>query len=283
MGKLYVIATPIGNLADLSQRAMDTLAAVDVIAAEDTRHTGRLLQSLGITTPMVSFHDHNEQGRVPQLIARLLDGESVGLVSDAGTPLVSDPGYSLVNAAAAAGVEISPIAGPSAVMAALSVSGLPVSGFTFHGFLPRKGARARLEAIASNPATQVFYEAPGRVGELLALAAEVLGGDRPAAVARELTKLHEQVVRGSLDELLVQARSGELTPRGEFVVMFGGKPPRESKVDGELAGSVETLIDVLLQDLPVKRIADVVSKVSGIPRKVAYDLVVERKNAGRYD
>jgi 16S rRNA (cytidine1402-2'-O)-methyltransferase len=225
-GVLYVVGTPIGNLADLTDRARDTLRAVDVVAAEDTRRTGRLLKAAGINATLVSLFDGNERERTPQLVRKLLDGSSVALVSDGGMPLVSDPGYRLVSASAAGGIDVQVVPGPSAVLAALVVSGLPMDRFAFEGFPPRKVGerRARLAALANDPRTLVFFESPVRTPTLLR-DLQASFGDRRVAVCRELTKLHEQVVRGRLHEVIDQLGEGPL--RGEVVVVVEGssQPP----------------------------------------------------------
>ncbi|HRO28513.1 MAG TPA: 16S rRNA (cytidine(1402)-2'-O)-methyltransferase, partial [Luteimonas sp.] len=197
-GVLHVVATPIGNLGDLSPRAQAVLGAVDAICAEDTRHTRHLLAQFGIATPLLALHEHNEGEVVQRLVARLLAGESLALVSDAGTPLVSDPGFRLVRAAREAGVRVSPVPGPSALVAALSVAGLPSDRFAFEGFLPAKASarRERLLALAGEPRTLIFYESSHRIGDMLADAAAAFGGERRAVLARELTKLFETVLDG---------------------------------------------------------------------------------------
>ena len=204
---LYVIATPIGNLEDISFRAIRILKESDVIACEDTRHTRKLLDHYGVTTPMVSYHEHNEVERAVELLERLRSGQAVALVSDAGTPLISDPGYRVVNAVAAAGIPVVPVPGASALIAALSASGLPTDAFRFCGFLPHKSGQRRkaIEAVAGESATLVFYEAPHRIVEAVDDLRVVLG-NRPAVLARELTKVHEEFLRGRLDDL---ARSFE--------------------------------------------------------------------------
>ena len=222
-GKLSVVATPIGNLDDLTPRGREALAAADLIACEDTRHTGRLLAHLGLDKPLVSLHEHNERQRLPRLLAELAAGRTIALVSDAGTPLVSDPGYLLVREAAARGVRIEPLPGPSALLAALVASALPPHPFTFVGFPPPKPGKRRnfFRRLAELDHTLVFYESPHRVVASLADARSALG-DRPAAVCRELTKLHEEILRGPLSEL-----SDELAARpavkGEIVVVVGRK------------------------------------------------------------
>ena len=219
-GTLYLVATPIGNLEDVSRRALRVLSEVSVIACEDTRHTRRLLERFQIATKTVSYHEHNEQERAAELCARLEAGESVALVSDAGTPAVSDPGYRLVRAAVERGLRVVPVPGPTAFVAALIASGLPTDSFYFGGFLPPRphARRLRFEEVKNLQATLVFYEAPHRVARALADAREVLG-ERRGAVARELTKLHEEVVRGSLGELC-EHFSGEDAARGEMVLVI---------------------------------------------------------------
>ena len=220
-GHLYVVGTPIGNLGDLSERARETLASVDLIAAEDTRRTGRLLEHLGVKVRMLSLFEGNERQRVDELLERLRDGATVALVSDAGMPAVSDPGFRLLRAAAEAGIEISVVPGPSAVTAALVVSGLPTDRWVFEGFLPRRPSerRARLRALAHDPRTVVLFESALRVVTLLRDVLVELG-DRRAAVARELTKLHEEVLRGRVSEVLAALLASE--PRGEMVVVLAG-------------------------------------------------------------
>jgi 16S rRNA (cytidine1402-2'-O)-methyltransferase len=223
-GILWLVGTPIGNLGDLPPRASEVLADADVIAAEDTRRTGRLLKGLGIKKPMLSLHDANERERVGSILAALRDGRSVAVVSDAGMPLVSDPGYRVVRACIEEGIEVGVVPGPSAVLAALVVSGLPTDRFSFEGFAPRKpGARVeRLEALRHDPRTLVFFESPGRVKTLLRDVLVVLG-DRPAALCRELTKLHEEVLRGRVSEILAALDDD---PKGEIVLVVGGTAER---------------------------------------------------------
>lgn len=222
-GRLLVVATPIGNLEDLSPRARHSLEVADRIACEDTRHTGRLLAHLGIDTAMVSLHEHNERQRLGSLIEALEGGATLALVSDAGTPLVSDPGYLLVREAAQRGLRIEPIPGPSAPLAALVVSGLPPHPFTFCGFPPPKGGKRRTfyARFADLDHTLVVFESPHRITKSLADAAEILGEDRPAALCRELTKLHEEVVRGSLAEIRDEI-AGRPSVKGELVLVVAG-------------------------------------------------------------
>ncbi len=219
---LYIVSTPIGNLGDLSVRALDTLRAVSLVLAEDTRHTRHLLRHFAVTTPLQSYHEHNEARTTPALVERLCAGESCALVSDAGTPLLSDPGWRLVRAAIDAGVEVIAVPGASALLAALVVSGIPAERFTFLGFLPRKGGprTAALRQVVESPLTVVLYEAPGRVADTLADLGRAGGGGRRAAVARELTKQYEEMRRGTVEELARYYRDNPA--RGEVVVVIAG-------------------------------------------------------------
>jgi 16S rRNA (cytidine1402-2'-O)-methyltransferase len=265
---LHVVATPIGNLGDVSFRALSTLAAANAVLAEDTRVTRTLLAHYGITTPLVPYHEHNAEEMRPKVLARLAAGEALALVSDAGTPLVSDPGFKLVGAAVEAGHAVTTVPGPSAVLAALVVAGLPTDRFFFEGFLPPKSAarRERLEALRDIPGTLVFFESPRRVAEMLADGAAVLG-DRPAAVARELTKLFETVRRGKLSELAA-TYADEPTPRGEIVVLIGPAPAGagETRDDSDL----DALLQRRLATLSVKDAVAVVAQETGLPRKRVY-------------
>jgi 16S rRNA (cytidine1402-2'-O)-methyltransferase len=220
-GRLFVVATPIGNLGDAAPRSIEVLKSVDAIAAEDTRRTRKLLAHFGISTGLVAYHDHNEARVSLEIVERIADGEDVALVSDAGTPLVADPGYRLVSAVAERGIEIVAVPGPSAVVAALSIAGLPPQPFHFAGYLPRKRGqrRTRLEALGELPCTVVYYESPHRIVAALSDMLEVLG-DRRAVVARELTKVHEEVLRGTLSEL--SSIAGRRTLKGEIVVVVAG-------------------------------------------------------------
>ena len=219
---LWIVATPIGNLEDVAARAARVLSEVAVIAAEDTRHSARLSEHLAIGTPMLSLHEHNEAERVPQLIGRLQAGEAVALISDAGTPLISDPGFALVRAARAEGIEVRCVPGACAAVAALSVAGLPSDRFVFEGFLPhKKGRQKRLALLADEQRTVVFYESPHRILKLLQELKEHCGGDRWLACSREISKLHEQTVRGTVDGLIEHFT--EHDPKGEFVVVVAGK------------------------------------------------------------
>jgi 16S rRNA (cytidine1402-2'-O)-methyltransferase len=272
---LWIVATPIGNLEDLSPRARRILEEADLVLCEDTRHSGRLLAAFGLKARLSSLHEHNEERMTPGLVARLEAGESIALISDAGTPLLSDPGFRLVRAAAAAGITISPVPGPSALLAALSVAGLPTDRFSFEGFLPPRAAarRARLQAVAQDQRTLVFFEAGNRLAEFLEDAAGTLGADRAAAVARELTKLHETVYRGSLAELAARLRADPDASRGEVVVVIGGSEAMES--DGGDEALLARLLPALLEELPPSRAVKVAARLSGVPRRRAYELALQ--------
>jgi 16S rRNA (cytidine1402-2'-O)-methyltransferase len=263
-GRLYVVATPIGNLGDLSPRAHAVLSECALVAAEDTRHTGALLKHIGVKTPMVSLHDHNEAQRAPELIARLCGGVSVALVSDAGTPAISDPGYELVRAAVAAGIDVIAVPGPCAAVAALSIGGQPTDRFCFEGFLPARGGarRTRLQALAGESRTLVFYESPHRVVETLEDCAAAFGGARPATVAREITKLHETTYRGSLAELAARAAADAGFARGEIVLVIGGavEAAGEAGADGH-GGELDRVLQVLLAELPLKQAAHLAAQI----------------------
>lgn len=264
---LYVVATPIGNLGDVTFRALGTLAAADAVLAEDTRVTKTLLAHYGITTPLVAYHEHSGDAVRERMIHRLREGQALALVSDAGTPLVSDPGYKLVGAAIAEGLPVTPIPGPSAVLTALVVSGLPSARFFFEGFLPSRGAarRARLAELAGIPGTLMLFEAPHRLPEMLADAAAVLG-DRPAVMARELTKLFETVRRGTLPSL-AEAFAAEGPPKGEIVVLIGeGEGASREEAD---AGLDERLREALGRH-SIKDAAALVAAETGEPKRAVY-------------
>jgi len=272
-GRLQVVATPIGNLADLSARARAALAGADVIAAEDTRRTGALLRAIGVARPLLSLHEHNESQRTAALLARLAAGETIALVSDAGTPLLSDPGLELVRQAAAAGFEVQAIPGASALTAALAVAGLPTDRFCFEGFLParQRERRAALASLAHEPRTLVFFEAPHRIaGALTDLAAE-FGDARPAVIARELTKAHETLYRGTLGELAARARADENLARGEITLVIHGASPAAGEVDEQL---LRRTVAVLSRELPPARAAAVAAQLTGSTRADAYALAL---------
>jgi 16S rRNA (cytidine1402-2'-O)-methyltransferase len=283
-GRLYVVATPIGNLGDLSVRARDTLQASSLIAAEDTRHTGALLKHFGIQTPLVSLHEHNELERAPELVSRMQDGASISLVSDAGTPGISDPGFGLVRAAAAAGLEVIAIPGPCAALAALSIAGLPTDRFCFEGFLPARRAarRTRLAELALDPRTLVFYESPHRVREMLEDCALGLGAARAAAVAREITKLHETLYRGSLSQLAARAAAEPDFARGEIVVVAAGADPKAAEAAGGAdghGGALDRVLKPLLAELPLKQAADLAAEIAAVGGNEAYKRALQLKQA----
>ncbi len=273
---LYIVATPIGNLADITVRALQVLSAADVIACEDTRHTARLLGHYSIATPRVSYHEHNAARRRPELLSRLADGGRVALVSDAGTPLVSDPGYRLVSEAVAAGHAVVPIPGASAMLAALVAAGLPTDAFYFAGFLPPKSAQRarRIAALKDIPGTLVIYESAPRIAACLKALAEGLG-DRPAAIARELTKRFETVTHGSLSELSRQiAEAGP--PKGEIVVLVA---PPQCEETPDIADLDERL-GALIAELGVSRAAQQLARQTGLARKALYERALTLKQDG---
>ena len=265
---LHVVATPIGNLGDLSPRAQQVLRDVAAICAEDTRRSGQLLAHFGISTPLLALHEHNEQQMAERLVARLLAGESLALVSDAGTPLVSDPGYRLVRAAREAGVRVSPVPGPSALVAALSVAGLPSDRFAFEGFLPAKASarRERLAELAGEPRTLVFYESSHRIEESLGDLRQAFGEERPAVLARELTKLFETVLDGTLAELHRRVQDDADQRKGEFVLVVQGVG---EDADARLAEG-RRVHAILARQLPPSAAAKLAAEITGAPRKALY-------------
>lgn len=283
-GRLYVVATPIGNLGDLSPRARETLNACSLVAAEDTRHSGALLAHIGIKKPLISLHEHNENQRAEELIARLAAGDSVVLVSDAGTPAISDPGFALVRLAAAAGIEVVAIPGPCAAVAALSIGGLPTDRFCFEGFLPARGGarRSRLEQLKAETRTLVFYESPHRVIDSLEDCAASFGAARPAIVAREITKLHETTYRGSLGELAARAAREADFVRGEIVLVIAGAPLREegaeAGADGH-GGALDKVLVVLMAELPLKQAAHLAAKIVGTRDNETYKRALALRQA----
>ena len=278
-GTLYVVATPIGNLADLSPRALDTLRGVSAVAAEDTRHTAVLLRHYGVQTPTVSLHEHNERQVVPRLVARLRAGEALALVSDAGTPLVSDPGRILVSEARSAGVPVRPVPGPSALPAALSVAGFAADRFVFEGFLPSRGAarRARLQALAGEDRTLVFYEAPHRIRESLRDLGEVFGPGRQGLLARELTKVFEETHRATLAELEEWVAERPERERGELVIVVEGREPTPAE---DVGPDDDRVLRVLLKELPASTAATLAAQLTGKPRRALYARAVELSGEG---
>ncbi|MBY5534600.1 16S rRNA (cytidine(1402)-2'-O)-methyltransferase [Rhizobium leguminosarum] len=272
---LYLVATPIGNLGDITLRALETLAGADVLACEDTRVTRVLLDRYGIQNRPFAYHEHNADEAGPRLLQALEAGRSVALVSDAGTPLVSDPGYRLAQQAITAGYRVIPIPGASAPLAALVGSGLPNDAFLFAGFLPAKdkARRDRLGELAAAPATLIFFESPHRIGATLLAAADVLGGARPASVCRELTKTYEEFRRGSLADLAAHYQQVE-NVKGEIVLVIG--PPEPVETD---EADVEAMLADLSKSMPTAGAATEAARLTGLPRKVLYQRLLEIKNA----
>ncbi len=279
-GKLYVVATPIGNLKDISFRGLDILKSVHSIAAEDTRHSGSLLKHYSITTPMVSLHSHNEAARTEKIIQWLHQGHDIALISDAGTPLISDPGCYLTQAAHKENIPVVPIPGASALTTALCASGLPVKGFIFEGFLPAKAKarRDQLMALAREPRTLVFYEAPHRIVPMVEDMLAIFGAERVAVIARELTKRFETIKRAPLDELQAWLVADANQQRGEFVVMIEGYQGPTSS--GKSYDATEVLT-ILLKQLPVKQAAQLTADITGEKKNALYKLAlsISDKNA----
>ncbi|MBC3956490.1 MULTISPECIES: 16S rRNA (cytidine(1402)-2'-O)-methyltransferase [Pseudomonas] len=276
-GSLYVVATPIGNLDDMSVRALKVLREVALIAAEDTRHSSRLMQHFGISTPLAACHEHNERDEGSRFITRLLAGDDVALISDAGTPLISDPGYHLVRQARAAGVPVVPVPGACALIAALSAAGLPSDRFIFEGFLPAKavGRRARLEAVKEEPRTLIFYEAPHRILECLQDMELVFGAERPALLAREITKTFETLKGLPLAELRAFVESDSNQQRGECVVLVAGwTPPEDEDVIG---ADARRILDLLLEEMPLKRAAALAAEITGVRKNLLYQVALDKQ------
>jgi 16S rRNA (cytidine1402-2'-O)-methyltransferase len=275
LGRLAVISTPIGNLGDLSPRARDELASAELIAAEDTRRTGQLLTTLGLARPLVSLHEHNESERIEELLARLRDGARIALVSDAGTPLLSDPGFELVRRVSSEGMLVVAVPGPSAITAALSIAGLPTERFSFEGFLPARlgERRGRLAELATESRTQVFFEAPHRIAESLEDMCAAFGATRRAAVARELTKVFETVYRGTLAELAALARSDSNFTRGEITVVVAGAPPAPAADAARI--TLDAALTALLAELAPSKAAAVAARLTGAKRNDAYQRALE--------
>jgi 16S rRNA (cytidine1402-2'-O)-methyltransferase len=269
-GTLYIVATPIGNLEDITLRALRVLKEVDAIAAEDTRHTRVLLNHYGIQTPLTSYHEHNERTKAEDLVKRLLEGQNIALVSDAGTPAISDPGFRLVAQAVDAGIRIIPLPGASALTAVLSASGLPTDRVAFEGFLPakKKPRREKLRALRDETRTLVFYEAPHRLAEALDDVQELLG-DREAVLAREVSKVHEEFLRGRISELIRALRRREI--RGEFTLIISGSAGEIAVTDDRLKAEIRELH---LRGMRIKEIAEVLGEKFGYPKKEIYRLAL---------
>ena len=275
---LYIVPTPIGNLSDITLRAIEVLKSVDCIAAEDTRHSGILLQHLQVKVPMLALHDHNEQQRAGVLIQRIQQGQSIALISDAGTPLISDPGYHLVKACRDAGVKVVPLPGPCAAITALSAAGLPTDRFVFEGFLPakEKGKEDRLQALADETRTMVFYESPRRVMDTLTAMYQVFG-ERQIVIARELTKTFETLHSLPLSEMLVWLQEDDNRTRGEFVLMLAGKADNSD----ELPAEVLRTLTLLMADLPLKKAAALTAEIYGVKKNALYAWGLEKQNSER--
>lgn len=271
-GVLYIVATPIGNLGDISERARDVLSRVDQVLAEDTRHTGRLLQQLGVSARMTAYHDHNERARAKSVVSKLLEGEDIALVSDAGTPLISDPGFVLVRAAQEAGVRVSPIPGSCSVIAALSASGLATDRFCFEGFLPSKRSARQefLQGLVSEPRTLVMLESSHRIVSSLQDMSSVLGGEREAVIARELTKRFETIRRDCLAELAHWVDSDNNQQKGEFIVIVAGSSERQAG-----SGEAERVLEILLEHLSVREAAEAAAGILGERKNLLYKKALE--------
>jgi 16S rRNA (cytidine1402-2'-O)-methyltransferase len=275
-GVLYIVATPIGNLNDISLRALEILKSVDCILAEDTRHSQQLLQNFSLKTPLIALHEHNERERVLQLLQRISKGETMALISDAGTPLISDPGYHLVREARLAGIKIIPIPGACAAVAALSVAGLPTDRFVFEGFLPAKtAARAqRLERLRQESRTMVFYEAPHRLLNLLAALRLAFGDSREAVIARELTKLFETIAGGTVAELEAWVAGDANQQKGEIVVIVAGL----TEISSDESAEGLRILTILLAELPLKQASELTAKITGQKKNAVYNTALTLKN-----
>ena len=277
-GILYIVATPIGNLGDMSQRAVDVLREVDLVAAEDTRHSQKLLTHFGINQRLVSCHEHNEEKQVARFLDLLEKRQSIALLSDAGTPLVSDPGYRIVTAAVNQGYRVVPVPGACAAIAALSISGLATDRFLFAGFPSAKPAacKKQLEALALEPATLIFYESPRRLLATLEIAEEVFGSNRPTVVARELTKLHESAARGRLQEVLATVQADSNWQRGEIVLLFAGHSDVDIP-DPDRRAEIQKVLKPLLQELPLKQAVNLAVKITGARKNEVYELAISEQ------
>ncbi len=272
---LFVVATPLGNLADMVPRGLEVLQSVDRIAAEDTRRSAPLLAHFGITTPMIAYHDHSGSKDTERLLDILRNGGSIALISDAGTPLISDPGYRLVDAVLAEGFRVSPIPGASALIAALSVAGLPSDRFTFEGFMPAKeqARRKQLDALKAEPRTMIFYEAPHRLLDCVQDIARCFGGDRVVVLARELTKLYETVARLPADELAAWVAGDRNQQRGECVLLVAGYQAKEG---GDLSPEAVRCFDILRSELPMKQAASIAAKLTSVKKNRLYQYGLEQ-------
>ncbi|MDB9447572.1 16S rRNA (cytidine(1402)-2'-O)-methyltransferase [Anabaena sp. CS-542/02] len=275
-GTLYIVATPIGNLEDMTFRGVRILQTVNLIAAEDTRHTGKLLQHFQIKTPQISYHEHNRQSRIPELLEYMANGQAIALVSDAGMPGISDPGYELVIACIDAGITVVPIPGASAVITALSAAGLPTDRFVFEGFLPAKAAKRReyLESLQTESRTLIFYESPYRLQESLQDLATVWGGDRQIVLARELTKLYEEFWRGTIAEAI--AHYSQREPQGEYTLVLAGNPPVHPQLTEEQLKA--ELLQIMTQGISRSQASRQLAKITSLPRRQLYQLALSLGN-----
>lgn len=278
-GVLYIVATPIGNLDDISLRALAVLKRVDVVAAEDTRHSQKLLQHFAIEQRLIPYHDHSSEKHAHQLLQMLEAGKQVALISDAGTPLISDPGYRLVRLAREQGVRVSPVPGASAVLSALSAAGLPTDRFRFEGFLPAKSAarRKHFEALKNQPQTVVCFESPHRIRGSLEDALDILGADREAVLARELTKTFETFLGHTLGEIRDAVEQDEHQRKGEMVLMLRGAA-QQKHFDGNVDVEAERVLNILLAELSTKQASTLASQITGVPKKVLYQRATELKS-----
>lgn len=276
-GCLYLVPTPIGNLADITERAITVLQQCDAIAAEDTRHSGQLLQHFGIQTPMFALHEHNERQRVGQVIERLQQGQQIALISDAGMPLISDPGYVLVMQCRQLGIPVSALPGACAVVTALAGSGLPTDRFTFEGFLPAKPQqrRKRLQELVNEPRTLIFYESPHRILDTLADVVSVFGASRPCVLARELSKQFETYLSGSAEEIQQQVAADSNQQRGEIVLMLGGAPADDTD---EATSTALRTVAILRRELPLKKAAALAAEIHGVRKNALYQLALASDN-----
>ena len=276
IGELYLVATPIGDMTDIAPRALDILNTVDIVAVEDKRRSSRLFSHFGIKTPMISYHDHSEEKQVKKIIDELLCGKSVALISDAGTPLISDPGFKLVNAAKDKSIKVSPIPGPCALIAAISASGLPSNRFIFEGFLPAKSiARiTKIQNISADSRTIIFYEAPHRILDAVIDMIKVIGPSRKIVLARELTKTYETFISGTLESVLQIIEKDLNQQKGEIVIVLAGADSLEKKAENQ---DSKRILSVLLEELPLKQAVSLGSKITGIQKNIFYKLALDLK------
>jgi 16S rRNA (cytidine1402-2'-O)-methyltransferase len=276
IGELYLVATPIGDMTDIAPRALGILSTVDIVAVEDKRRSSRLFSHFGIKTPMISYHDHSEEKQVKKIIDELLCGKSVALISDAGTPLISDPGYKLVNAAKDKSIKVSPVPGPCALIAAISASGLPSDRFIFEGFLPSKSIPriTKIQNISADSRTIIFYEAPHRILETLIDMIKVIGPSRKIVLARELTKTYETFISGTLESVLQIIEKDLNQQKGEIVIVLAGADFSEKKIETQ---DSERILSVLLEELPLKQAVSLGSKITGIQKNIFYKLALDLK------